>query len=141
MIRVPTHVLDGIQQYHEWLIMERVAGSPLPIIKHKDRSDTEWGSELFAMMMAPEYFDPQEHAGLIAATKRYLEHPLTDNLLYVLDYRTAIPELKDGSVSALQKALEAAGMDGMTDFAGRNILVSTDANGSKHYTIIDQRAW
>jgi hypothetical protein len=140
LIRVPTKKVDGVQQYHEWLIMQRVEGAPLAVKQRRDQSEMDWGDGMIGSMMAPEYFDSMDHQELIAAAKPYLEKPITDNMLYMFAMKKEIPELEAGSVHALQQALGAAGMDGMTDFAGRNILVSINHDGTKRYTIIDQRS-
>lgn len=141
LIRVPTQKIDGVQQYHEWLIMQRVEGKPLKVKQRRDKSEMDWGDDMIGSMMAPEYFDPKEHQELIAAVKAYLDKPITDNVTYMFGNKKEIPELENGSVGALQGALGCAGMDGMTDFVGRNILISTNQDGTKHYTIIDQRSW
>lgn len=141
LIRVPTQKIDGVQQYHEWLIMQRVEGTPLSVRQRRDKSEIDWGDSMIGAMLAPEYFDPKDHQELIAAARPYLEKPITDNMSYMFGKREEIPELEAGSVGALEEALGCAGMDGMTDFAGRNILVSVNQGGAKRYTIIDQRSW
>ncbi len=141
LIRVPTQTEEGVKKYHEWLLMQRVTGTPLSVVRRQDKNSVNWANDVIARMMAPEYFDPKEHAELIATARKYLEKPIVRHELYVPDKTKHIPDLEAGSVKALQEALAAAGLYGMTDFASQNILVSEGKEGRKRYTIIDQKNW